>query len=86
MSVAILLQQILIIFLEIGTGIVITKIGIMDDKNSKFLSNLVMAVTLPCTLLPAPASMAAARPWPGCSKAMWCWKSSTSSASACACS
>ena len=51
MSVAILLQQILIIFLEIGTGIVITKIGIMDDKNSKFLSNLVMTVTLPCTLL-----------------------------------
>lgn len=51
MSVAILLQQILIIFLEIGTGIVITKIGIMDDKNGKFLSNLVMAVTLPCTLL-----------------------------------
>lgn len=51
MSVAILLQQILIIFLEIGTVIVITKIGIMDDKNSKFLSNLVMAVTLPCTLL-----------------------------------
>lgn len=51
MSVAILLQQILIIFLEIGTGIVITKIGIMDDKNSKFLSNLVMVVTLPCTLL-----------------------------------
>lgn len=45
------MQQILIIFLEIGTGIVITKIGIMDDKNSKFLSNLVMAVTLPCTLL-----------------------------------
>ena len=51
MSVAILLQQILIIFLEIGTGIVITKIGIMDDKSSKFLSNLVMTVTLPCTLL-----------------------------------
>lgn len=51
MSVAILLQQILIIFLEIGTGIVITKIGIMDDKNGKFLSNLVMTVTLPCTLL-----------------------------------
>lgn len=45
------MQQILIIFLEIGTGIVITKIGIMDDKNSKFLSNLVMTVTLPCTLL-----------------------------------
>ena len=51
MSVAILLQQILIIFLEIGTGIVITKIGIIKKKNSKFLSNLVMAVTLPCTLL-----------------------------------
>lgn len=36
MSVAILLQQILIIFLEIGTGIVITKIGIMDDKTVSF--------------------------------------------------
>lgn len=51
MSIAILLQQILIIFLEIGTGAAITKLGIMDDGNSKFLSNLVMSVTLPCTLL-----------------------------------
>ena len=51
MSIAILLQQILIIFLEIGTGAAVTKLGIMDDGNSKFLSNLVMSVTLPCTLL-----------------------------------
>lgn len=29
----------------------VTKLGIMDDRNSKFLSNLVMSVTLPCTLL-----------------------------------
>ena len=49
MSIAILLQQILIIFLEIGTGAAVTKLGIMDDRNSKFLSNLVMSVTLPCT-------------------------------------
>ena len=51
MSIAILLQQILIIFLEIGTGAVVTKLGILDDSNSKFLSNLVMTVSLPCTLL-----------------------------------
>ena len=51
MSIAILLQQILIIFLEIGTGAAVTNLGIMDDGNSKFLSNLVMSVTLPCTLL-----------------------------------
>ena len=38
MSIAILLQQILIIFLEIGTGAAVTKLGIMDDRNSKFLS------------------------------------------------
>ena len=44
MSIAILLQQILIIFLEIGTGAAVTKLGIMDDRNSKFLSNLVMSV------------------------------------------
>lgn len=51
MSIAILLQQILIIFLEIGTGFGASKLGILDDKNSKFLSNLVMFVMLPCTLL-----------------------------------
>ena len=75
MSIAILLQQILIIFLEIGTGAAVTKLGIMDDRNSKFLSNLVMSVTLPCTLL-ASASI------DGGSRAMWCWRSSTSSPSA----
>ena len=51
MSIAILLQQIVIIFLEIGTGFGAAKLGILDDKNSKFLSNMVMFVMLPCTLL-----------------------------------
>lgn len=51
MSIAILLQQILIIFLEIGTGFGAAKLGILDDGNSKFLSNLVMFILLPCTLL-----------------------------------
>ena len=77
MSIAILLQQILIIFLEIGTGAAVTKLGIMDDGNSKFLSNLVMSVTLPCTLL-ASASIDGGRE----AVAMWCWRSSTSSPSA----
>lgn len=51
MSFAILIQQILIIFLEIGTGYGATKLGILDEKNSKFLSNLVMFIFIPCTLL-----------------------------------
>lgn len=47
----ILLQQILIIFLEIGLGAVAAKCRIITNENSKVLSNLVMSVTLPCTLL-----------------------------------
>ena len=46
MSIAILLQQILIIFLEIGTGAAVTKMRSMDARNSKFLTNLVMSVTM----------------------------------------
>lgn len=51
MAVSILLQQILIIFLEIGVGFVAAKCNIIQDRDSKFLSNLVMSITLPCTLL-----------------------------------
>ena len=38
MSIAILLQQILIIFLEIGTGAAITRLGILDDSNSNHIT------------------------------------------------
>ena len=82
MSIAILLQQILIIFLEIGTGAAITKLGIMDDGNSKFLSNLVMSVTLPCTLLASASIDSGREAVAGMLKAMWCWRSATSSPSA----
>lgn len=51
MAISILLQQILIIFMEIGLGVVAAKLGIIDGKSSKILSNLVMTITLPCTLL-----------------------------------
>lgn len=51
MAISILLQQILIIFLEIGVGVLACKLGIIDNKSSKILSNLVMTITLPCTLL-----------------------------------
>lgn len=51
MAISVLMQQILIIFLEIGVGIAAAKCGIIRDEHSKFLSDLVMSVTLPCSLL-----------------------------------
>lgn len=51
MPLSVLLQQILIIFLEIGVGFVAAKAGLITDRDSKFMSNLVMSITLPCTLL-----------------------------------
>lgn len=51
MHISVLLQQILIIFLEIGLGAVAAKKKIITNDNSKVLSNLVMSITLPCTLL-----------------------------------
>lgn len=51
MPISVLLQQILIIFLEIGTGVVAAKCKVLSSESSKVLSNLVMSVTLPCTLL-----------------------------------
>lgn len=51
MPISVLLQQIVIIFLEIGTGVVAAKCKVLSSESSKVLSNLVMSVTLPCTLL-----------------------------------
>lgn len=51
MPISVLLQQILIIFLEIGIGAVAAKCNVISSEGSKVLSNLVMYITLPCTLL-----------------------------------
>lgn len=51
MSIWVLLEQVLIIFLDIAVGFGAAKIGIIDSRGSGMLSNLVMMVTLPCTLL-----------------------------------
>ena len=51
MPVSVLLQQILIIFLEIGIGAVAAKCKVIRGEGSKVLSDLVMYITLPCTLL-----------------------------------
>lgn len=51
MSLSVLLGQILVIFLEIGVGFIAAETGILSDGGSKTLSGLIMAVTLPCTLL-----------------------------------
>lgn len=45
------MQSIAMIFLEIGTGFAGAKLGIITQRDSKFLSNLIMSITLPCTLL-----------------------------------
>lgn len=47
----VLLGQVLVIFLEIGAGFAAAETGVLSDEGSKTLSRLVMAVTLPCTLL-----------------------------------
>lgn len=51
MSIWVLLEQVLIIFLNIGVGYGAAKIKLIDQQGSGLLSNLVMTVTLPCTLL-----------------------------------
>ncbi len=51
MSMGILLRQIAIIFLEIGVGYAGAKMQIITDRDSKFLSDLVMKIFLACTLL-----------------------------------
>ncbi|MCD7745088.1 MAG: AEC family transporter [Lachnospiraceae bacterium] len=51
MTIQVLLRQMILIFLEIAVGFAGAKLGIITDRDSKFLSDLVMKVTLPCTLL-----------------------------------
>ncbi len=51
MSFDVLLQPIAIIFLDIALGFIGAKLGIVTDRDSKFLSNLVMTFALPCNLL-----------------------------------
>ena len=53
MATSVLFQQILIIFLEIAVGYVAAKCKVISNENSKFLSNLIMTITLPCTMLAA---------------------------------
>lgn len=61
MTLSVLIQQILIIFMEIGIGLTAAKCGIIKESDSKFLSNPVMSVTLRVPCLPAPTSPAAER-------------------------
>ena len=61
MTLSVLIQQILIIFMEIGIGLTAAKCGIIKESDSKFLSNLVMSVTLRVPCLPEPTSPAAER-------------------------
>lgn len=51
MSFWILMQQIIVIFLEVLLGAVGVKCGVITDRDSKFLSNFVMKLLLPCTML-----------------------------------
>lgn len=45
------MQQIVVIFLEVLLGAVVVKCGVITDRDSKFLSNFVMKLLLPCTML-----------------------------------
>lgn len=45
------MQQICVIFLEVLLGAVGVKCGVITDRDSKFLSNFVMKLLLPCTML-----------------------------------
>lgn len=51
MSFGILMQQILVIFLEVLLGAAGVKCGVITERDSKFLSNFVMKLLLPCTML-----------------------------------
>ncbi|MDD4850344.1 MAG: AEC family transporter [Gemmiger sp.] len=51
MSLAVLMGQILVIFLEIGVGFAAAKAGVLGPGAGKTLSGVIMSVTLPCTLL-----------------------------------
>jgi predicted permease len=51
MAMGVLMQQIAVIFLEILLGVVGFKTGVITDKDSKFMSGLVMKLLIPCTML-----------------------------------
>ncbi len=53
MSIMVLVQQILVILLIIATGIVASKLNILTDSTTKSLSELLLKITLPATLLAA---------------------------------
>jgi len=51
MAFGVLMGQIAVIFLEVLLGLVGVKCGVITDRDSKFLSNFVMKLLLPCTML-----------------------------------
>lgn len=51
MAFGVLMGQIAVIFLEVLLGLVGAKCGIITSRDSKFLSNFVMKLLLPCTML-----------------------------------
>ena len=56
MAFGVLMGQIAVIFLEVLLGLVGAKCRVITDRDSKFLSDFVMKLLLPCTML-AGASM-----------------------------
>lgn len=51
MAFGVLMGQIAVIFLEVLLGLVGAKCGVITSRDSKFLSNFVMKLLLPCTML-----------------------------------
>ena len=51
MAFGVLAGQITVIFLEVLLGYVGARSGIVKDRDSKFLSDFIMKLLLPCTML-----------------------------------
>ena len=51
MAFGVLAGQITVIFLEVLLGYVGARSGIIKDRDSKFLSDFIMKLLLPCTML-----------------------------------
>ena len=51
MSAMLLLPQMIMIFLEIALGYACAKLGVITDRDSKFLSNFILLILCPCTML-----------------------------------
>ena len=56
MAFGVLAGQITVIFLEVLLGYVGARSGIIKDRDSKFLSDFIMKLLLPCTMLAGAAS------------------------------